>query len=50
MGNEIRWELKVIPAEVRVMEHVRYKYSCRHCERDATTTNRSPGYLTMKTC
>lgn len=38
MGHEIRRELKVIPAEVRVMEHVRYKYGCRTCEREALTT------------
>lgn len=38
MGQEIRRELKVIPAEVRVVEHVRYTYSCRHCEREALTT------------
>lgn len=25
-----------IPAQVKVIEHVRLKYSCRHCEKDAT--------------
>ena len=38
MGEEVRRELKVIPAEVKVVEHVRIKYSCRTCDREATTT------------
>jgi transposase len=38
MSTEIRRELKVIPAEVKVVEHVRYVYGCRHCEREAIAT------------
>lgn len=38
MSTEIRRELKVIPAEVKVVEHKRYVYSCRHCEREELTT------------
>ncbi len=38
MGEEVRRELKVIPAEVKVVEHVRIKYSCRTCDREATAT------------
>ncbi len=38
MGQEVRRELKVIPAEVKVVEHVRYKYGCRTCENEAITT------------
>lgn len=34
MGNEIRRELKVIPATVIVVEHGRYKSNGRHCERE----------------
>ncbi|MEF3310863.1 IS66 family transposase [Paenibacillus sp. GYB004] len=30
MSTEVRRELKVIPAEVKVVEHVRYVYGCRH--------------------
>ncbi len=37
MGEEVRRELKVIPAEIKVVEHVRYKYGCRTCEREAIT-------------
>ncbi|WP_164670433.1 IS66 family transposase [Virgibacillus doumboii] len=33
MSKEVRKELKVIPAQVKVVEHVRHVYSCRHCER-----------------
>jgi len=38
MSTEVRRELKVIPAEVKVVEHVRHVYSCRRCEREATET------------
>ena len=33
MGHEIRRELKVIPAQVKVIEHRRKIYSCRNCEK-----------------
>lgn len=35
MGKEIRRELKIIPAKVEVVEHVKYIYSCRDCEKNA---------------
>lgn len=38
MGEEVRRELQVIPAEVKVVEHVRIEYSCRACEDHAVTT------------
>jgi len=38
MSNEVRQELKVIPAQVRLVKHVRYVYSCRRCEREGTST------------
>lgn len=38
MSTEIRKELKIIPAQVKVVEHVRYVYSCRHCERNEIET------------
>lgn len=38
MSTEIRQELKYIPAEVKVVKHVRYVYSCRHCEREEIQT------------
>ena len=33
MGKEIRKELTIIPAQVKVTEHIRYVYSCRNCEK-----------------
>ena len=36
MKTEIRRELKVIPAEVKVIEHHRSVYACRSCERHGT--------------
>lgn len=38
MSTETRQELKVIPAQVKVVKHVRYVYSCRHCEREEIQT------------
>ncbi|MGI9862696.1 IS66 family transposase, partial [Moorella naiadis] len=38
MSTEVRQELKVIPAQVKVVKHVRYVYACRHCEREEITT------------
>jgi len=34
MGKEKRRELKIIPASVVIVEHVRKVYACRDCERD----------------
>ncbi len=38
MSKEIRRELKVIPAEVKVVEHIQHIYSCRSCEREGIET------------
>jgi transposase len=32
MGEEVRQELVIIPAQAKVVEHVRCKYGCRNCE------------------
>lgn len=34
MSKKIRKELKIIPAQVMVVEHVRYVYTCRECEKN----------------
>lgn len=36
--TETRTELKLIPAEVKVVRHVRQVYGCRHCEREDIRT------------
>ncbi|MBU3183151.1 IS66 family transposase, partial [Clostridium psychrophilum] len=38
MSKEIRRELKVVPAQVIIVEHVRFVYSCRNCEKNDTST------------
>lgn len=38
MSVEVRRELVVIPAQVKVVEHCQHVYSCRRCEREATRT------------
>jgi len=38
MSTEVRQELKIIPAQVKVVNHVRYVYSCRHCEKNEIKT------------
>jgi transposase len=39
MGEERSEKLEFIPAQVKVIEHVRLKYSCRHCEQQNTTSD-----------
>jgi transposase len=38
MGDERSEKLEFIPAQVKVIEHVRLKYSCRTCEQTGTST------------
>ena len=38
MSTETRQELKVIPAQAKVVNHVRYVYGCRRCDREGTET------------
>lgn len=35
MGKEIRRELKLIPAQAVIVEHIQYVYACRSCEANA---------------
>ncbi|MFC4765870.1 IS66 family transposase, partial [Effusibacillus consociatus] len=38
MSTETRQELKIIPAEVKVVRHVCHVYGCRRCEQEAIRT------------
>ncbi len=38
MGEDKSEQLEFIPAEIKVIEHVRLKYSCRACEKTGTKT------------
>lgn len=38
MSTEVPQELKYIPAEVKVVKHIRHVYSGRHCEREEIET------------
>lgn len=38
MGREIRRELKIIPAQAIVVEHIKHIYSCRNCEKNSDAT------------
>ena len=38
MSTEVRRELKIIPAQVKVVEHVQAVCACRHCERTGIRT------------
>jgi transposase len=35
IGAESSWQLEYVPGHFERVEHVRFKYACRHCERDA---------------
>ena len=37
MGHDLRRELKIIPAQVRVVEHACEVYACRTCEKTGTS-------------
>ncbi|WDE11856.1 IS66 family transposase [Thalassomonas haliotis] len=39
MGEDRSEKLEFIPAKIKVIEHVRPKYSCRHCENTWTRVN-----------
>lgn len=39
MGEEKSEQLEFIPASIKVIEHIRPKYSCRHCEQQGTEVN-----------
>ncbi len=38
MSTQIRQELKIIPAQVKVVKHIQYIYTCRQCEPEITKT------------
>lgn len=38
MKKEIRKELKIVPAKISVVHHIRYVYACRSCEKNEDTT------------
>ncbi|MBE3578241.1 MAG: IS66 family transposase, partial [Limnochordales bacterium] len=42
MSTEVRQELQIIPAQAKVIEHVRHIYGCRHCEREEVTASIVP--------
>jgi transposase len=37
IGEEVRSELNIIPAQLKVIDHVRFKYGCRNCEKHNDT-------------
>lgn len=38
MSTEVRQELKIVPAQVKVVKHVRSVYACRHCQQNELQT------------
>jgi len=38
MSKDVRKELAIVPAKVKVIEHVSYVYSCRDCEKNDIET------------
>lgn len=47
IGEQISEQLDIIPASVQVIEHVRVKYACKHCE-DGVKTAPRPATLLPK--
>lgn len=40
IGEEISEQLEYVPAEVKVLEHVRYKYACKKCDGGMVTAGK----------
>jgi transposase len=38
MGADVRTEIKVVPATISVVKHIRTKYACRHCQNNEIKT------------
>jgi transposase len=38
MGADVRTEIKIVPAVVSVVRHIRPKYTCRHCQNQELKT------------
>ncbi|MGI2228334.1 IS66 family transposase zinc-finger binding domain-containing protein, partial [Shewanella frigidimarina] len=38
MGEDKSEKLEFIPAQIKVIEHIRPKYACRHCDKSSTNT------------
>lgn len=38
IGEEVSEQLEYIPASFKVLQHVRFKYACRQCEQNGTST------------
>ena len=38
MSTQVRQEIKIIPAQVKLVKHVQYIYACRQCEKENITT------------
>ena len=38
MGEDKSEKLEFIPAKIKVIEHIRPKYACRHCDKSSTQT------------
>jgi transposase len=36
MSEELRHEVKLVPAQVKIVQHARFVYGCRNCEKNAT--------------
>lgn len=39
IGSESSWQIEYVPGHFERLEHVRFKYACKHCERDAVNPN-----------
>jgi transposase len=37
IGEESSWQIEYVPGHFERLEHVRLKYACRHCEREAVS-------------
>lgn len=41
-GEEISEQLEFVPASLHVIEHVRFKYACKHCQEQVVVAPKPP--------
>lgn len=42
IGEEISEQIDYVPASATILEHVRFKYACKHCQENVTTAPKPP--------
>ena len=50
VGEDVTEQLDIIPAKIRVIQNVRFKYGCRSCEEGISLPNRYQAVSSVRDC